>query len=245
MGSHLLDLHQLYGHPSAAINGGVEPRLRRDGLLKTGADNLLPTGQCSSFTPEYTCRLAADSRANVNPYMIVQYTIFLRSHNRIASALKRLHETWTDDELFHAAKQINRAVYQKISYEEWLPWVVGQTRALQIRNPGHDEADDGRGQARVLGVSNEFATAAIRFYNTMMPGDLYDQTVPTGGGDQKKVFELRNTFYQTRSSVLASDQEQLIKIVASALKQTAMAMDASYVDDVSISRKYVGGVARK
>lgn len=97
------------------------------------------------------------------------HTIFLRSHNSLAMKLKKLNPHWTDDKLFTFAKKINTGIYQKIVYEEWSKVVLGgdlTNEILSERTSSRNHRDSNR-------VSNEFATAAIKFYNTMMPGDLY------------------------------------------------------------------------
>lgn len=109
--------------------------------------------------------IIGDSRVNINPYVTTLYTIFLRSHNRIAAELKRT-KSWKDERLFDTARRINTAIYQKIVYEEWARVIVGKDVMDGIMEPFHSS------RVATPAVSNEFATAAIRFYYSMMPGDL-------------------------------------------------------------------------
>lgn len=95
------------------------------------------------------------------------YTIFLRSHNNIAYRLRITKPTMSDSRIFQLARNINEAIYQKIVFEEWTKVVLGNIKAQQIL-----EATPEATPERNRGVSNEFATAAIRFYYSMMPGDL-------------------------------------------------------------------------
>lgn len=112
------------------------------------------------------CYKSGDSRVNVNPYITTLYTIFLRSHNRIARELKKTTGAdWDDEKLFQTARRINTAIYQKIVYQDWTNVVLGRRAADKI-NTDNDTS------IRDEAVSNEFATAGIRFYYSMMPGDL-------------------------------------------------------------------------
>ena len=217
MASDRVDLSQVYGSGGASEEISNQLRLHREGKVKIHHDRLT-TVQDHCLTQNSSCHRSVDVRVNYSPYMILQYSIFQKSHNKIAEQLKELNPQWTDDELFNAAKRINQAIFQKITYEEWLPMVVGHRMGIKIRT--NDEPP-----TTIRGVSNEFATAAVRFYTSMMPGDLYE--FPS----QRKVFELRETFYQTQAINWTREMEA--KIVASTLLQKAMALDTSYVDDVS------------
>lgn len=222
MASDHLDLSQVYGSTEETSN---RLRSHEDGKLKTESFSSTHNDNNNNclFKNDASCVRSGDSRANVSPYMIVQHKIFQQSHNNIAKQLKALNPQWTDEKLFQSARKINRAIFQKITYEEWLPMVVGHRLAIQIRT-----SDEEMSSTAVRGVSNEFATAAIRFYNSMLPGDLLEQP-----STQKKLFELRDTFYQPQA--LNWTRETQTKIVASTLTQKAMALDTSYVDDVSVA----------
>lgn len=170
--SNYLDLSQLYGNTEEIID---TLRSFNNGELKISNDPLSPTlpeienietnHLCMhNTTIDTVCYRAGDSRVNVNPYVTTLYTVFLRSHNRIAKQLQKEHPSWTDDQLFSYARRFNVGIYQKIVYEEWLNIVLGITSASNINRKETCNRDNR--------VSNEFATAGIRFYYSMMPGDL-------------------------------------------------------------------------
>lgn len=118
-------------------------------------------------TIDTVCYRSGDSRVNANPYITTLYTIFLRNHNRLAKLFKKAHgDTWDDERIFLTARRVNIAIYQKIIYENWMNVVLGKADAAKINgnNTAHVEQSEA--------VSNEFATAGIRFYYSMMPGDL-------------------------------------------------------------------------
>lgn len=118
-------------------------------------------------TIDTVCYRAGDSRVNANPYITTLYTIFWRLHNLIAAELKKgAGVSWNDERLFQTARRINTAIYQKIVYLDWTSVVLGKVNAAKINTENSTSND------RDESVSNEFATAAIRFYYSMMPGDL-------------------------------------------------------------------------
>lgn len=168
-----MDLSQLYGNTDDITN---TLRTFTNGELKISNDPLSPTlpevdditsnQLCMhNTTTDTVCYQSGDSRVNVNSYVTTLYTLFLRSHNRLAKQLQKEHPTWSDSELFAYARRINNGIYQKIIYEEWSNVVLGIVAAAEI-NTQTDKCD------RNAMVSNEFATAGIRFYYSMMPGDL-------------------------------------------------------------------------
>lgn len=93
--------------------------------------------------------------------------MFLRSHNNIAHDLRRTAHKKNDNKHFRLARYINEAIYKKIIFEEWAPIVLGTTVAQQLNAETYTPSFSGK-----RAISNEFATAGIRFYFSMMPGDL-------------------------------------------------------------------------
>lgn len=172
-----MDLSQLYGVSAEEKNN---LRSFKNGELKISNDPSQPTlplneSDESDFnlcmhntTWDGVCYQAGDSRVNMNPYMTTLYTIFLRSHNLLAKKIHRVKTAWKDERIFQMAHRINTAIYQKIVYTEWLNVVLGEQRAYAINKEEFPTTPSKIDE----GVTNEFATAAIRFYYSMMPGDL-------------------------------------------------------------------------
>jgi peroxidase len=53
----------------------------------------------------------------------------MREHNRIATQLAAINPSWSDESLFQEARRINIAIMQHITYNEWIPTLIGQSYA--------------------------------------------------------------------------------------------------------------------
>lgn len=97
--------------------------------------------------------------------------MFLRQHNSIARQIRRHKKNQRDEPVFQLARKINTALYRRIVFGEWAPVVIGREIAQHV-TASSGLASQVLTDALRRGVSNEFATAASRFYFSMMPGDL-------------------------------------------------------------------------
>ncbi|XP_051976005.1 thyroid peroxidase [Xyrauchen texanus] len=104
------------------------------------------------------CFQAGDSRANEHLGMIALHTLFLREHNRLAEELHKLNPHWSPDTLYQEAKKILGAVHQVLTWDHYLPHVLGRG-ANQVLMPPYKGYDPNADPS----ISNIFSTAAFRF----------------------------------------------------------------------------------
>merc|ERR1719483_1994207 len=114
-----------------------------------------------------------DSRSNEQPGLTAYHTVWLREHNRLAVELKYLNPHWNDEKLYQEAKKILTAEMQHITYNEWLPIVLGTDFMDELDiipvNYGYSSRYDKTVNPTVI---NSFAAAAFRFGHTLIQGML-------------------------------------------------------------------------
>jgi len=100
---------------------------------------------------------AGDDRVNENVGLFLIHTHYLREHNHFCDELKAANPTWTDEQLFQAARDKNIAVYQSQVYNEYLPALFGED--VLVNYTGYDASVNPE-------TSIEFASLAQRYGHT-------------------------------------------------------------------------------
>ncbi|XP_071089130.1 salivary peroxidase/catechol oxidase-like [Haliotis cracherodii] len=182
-----IDASQVYGSSQEEQN---KLRTFVDGQLKMRCAHLPNDSQSSCNTPNSPsyCFLAGDHRVNENPTLQSMHTIFMREHNRIAKKLKALNCHWSDEITFQEARKIVGAIIQKITYDEYLPIIMGQQAMTKYNLP----IGSGSTYANVYStttdasIRNAFATAAFRMGHSMIHSHLasYSSSYSYLGQDQ-------------------------------------------------------------
>ena len=78
--------------------------------------------------------VAGDVRVNEQTGLTAIQTLFMREHNRQASILAAANPTWTDEQIYQQARKIVGAEIQSITYQGFLPALLGSQCA---RNSKH------------------------------------------------------------------------------------------------------------
>ncbi len=147
-----IDGSMIYGSDAA---NAASLRTFQKGKLKTSAGALPPTDAAGNF-------LAGDERANENIELTSMHTLFLREHNSWAAKIARENPKLTDEQIFQRARAIVIAEIQSITYNEFLPALLG--RGAVDRYQGYDATVD-------PSIANEFSTAAFRLH-TLINDDV-------------------------------------------------------------------------
>lgn len=172
--THWLDMSQTYGNDFAKSQ---ELRLGSKGYLNSSLfsdvkKSYLPyttDGPCFNVKKGAPCFQTGDIRTNQNLILTSIHTMFMREHNRIATALAGLNPAWNDERLYQEARRICIAQYQHILYSEWLPLLIGKSTAqLYDLLPMSEDYFFGYDKTIYPSVLNEFSTAAFRFGHTLI-----------------------------------------------------------------------------
>nr|AAL05973.1 peroxinectin [Penaeus monodon] len=173
--THWIDGSNVYG---SDIEEQTKVRDTRDGLLKTSGNNMLPFEEsrganCLGTERGVRCFTAGDSRVNEQPGLTAIHTIWMREHNRVARQLKALNPSWNDETVFQEARRFVVAEMQHITYNEWLPIIVGpafmESFGINVRTNGYSFDYNPNFNPN---MNNEFATSAFRFGHTLVNGNL-------------------------------------------------------------------------
>jgi peroxidase len=202
-----LDASMVYGTSAAAA---ASLRLA-DGHLQTFDDDYLPIANGMFF--------AGDPRVAENFALTALHNLFVLEHNYQVDLLHREHPTWTGDQLYNQARAIVSAEIQNITYNEFLPHLLGQDAIDSYQ--GYNAAVDPR-------LSLEF-NIAFRFGHSIVSAEtesLDESGAVTAGSET----ELRDIFFAPASVFIASGgaDGQLRHLAA----DPSQAMDIRIVEDL-------------
>lgn len=151
------------------------------GRLNTSEGNLLPYNTMGLVNdnpmrkPEASLMAAGDGRANENLGLLSLHIVFMREHNRLVSELAASDPSLDDETLYQTARKIVGGMVQKITFDEFLPALLGQDALKPYE--GYKPDTDPR-------VNNEFSTAAYRMGHSQIEPIIWRE-----GADGKPIPE--------------------------------------------------------
>lgn len=194
------------------------------GQLKTSAGDLLPFNTAglsnandAGIYPGDQLFLAGDVRANENIELTSIQTLFMREHNRLAASYAAANPRLSDEQLYQKARQMVIAEIQSITYNEFLPALLGQNTLSPYRgyNPNVNP-----------GIANEFSTAAYRFGHSMLDNDV--EFLDNNGNDVADDMPLANAFFNP----VPIEQTGIDPILKYLVSDRAQEIDTKVVDGV-------------
>lgn len=203
-----IDGSSVYGSDAAYADS---LRSHEGGKMKVSAGDLMPIDEKGQF-------LAGDKRSNENIGLASMHTLWVREHNRLADEIAQKNPKMTDEQIYQAARKINVAQIQAITYNEFLPELIGKNAIPKYTGykPNVDPS-----------IDNAFATAAFRMGHTMLSSNLL-RLDENGQTIQQGNVSLKDAFFRPDKVVEAG----IDPILRGAASQTAQAADPMIVDDV-------------
>lgn len=168
-----LDGSMVYGSDTATA---TKLRTLQGGRLKIDSSGMLPENNSTNFpagtvplvndahrVPDSQLYAAGDVRANENIELTSLHALFVREHNRWADKLAALNPRLSDEQLYVRARAMVIAEIQAITYNEWLPAILGRDAIAPYR--GYNPRINPQ-------LSNEFSTGAFRFGHSLLGDDI-------------------------------------------------------------------------
>jgi peroxidase len=148
-------------------------------------------------------------RANENVELSNITTLFVREHNYQAALLAKQHPTWTDEQLYQGARQIVIGEIQSITYNEWLPALMGNNALTPYHgyNPNVNPT-----------ISVEFASAAFRLH-TLLSDDVEFLDNNGNAIASLPTLALSNDFFQPGIVALPGEVAANLKYLSTDLAQ--------------------------
>ncbi|XP_065335195.1 chorion peroxidase-like [Cloeon dipterum] len=177
-----IDASFVYGSTmqvARSLRLGAGGQLASLDILPSGLKPLLPLkirfpdDGCTRPSQDIFCFLAGDNRVNEQLMLTVLHTVFVREHNRIATELAIINPHWSDETLYQETRAIVAAIVQHITYDEFLPVLLGKDGMAKydlrlepedyynLYQPGLNPT-----------VPDSFGTAAFRFGHSLLPSTI-------------------------------------------------------------------------
>ncbi len=208
--SSYIDASNVYGSDASTAS---MLRTMSGGKLITSAGGLLPDVKANGFF------VAGDERINENIGLTSIHALFVREHNRLADLISANDGSLTDEEIFQQARKVVGAEMQAITYNEFLPAMIGNAAPV-AEDFAYDQFND-------ASITLAFSTAAFRFGHSMQSPSLrLVNSDGTSSGSIGLVQASRNP------SLLTNDPELVNQVIKGLASQHAQENDAKMIDEL-------------
>lgn len=163
--------------------------------------------------------LAGDARAAENVVLTSLHTVFARNHNTWVEELRAADPGLDDDALFEAARLRVEAEIQAITFNEWLPILLGEAAFADYA--GYNASVD-------TAVSLEFSAAAFRFGHTLLSSNI-ERITEDGSDTVDGPLLLREAFFNPDALTQGGGVDPVLRGVAASAAQE---LDTRVVEDV-------------
>ncbi|MCA9230116.1 MAG: hypothetical protein KDA57_05665 [Planctomycetales bacterium] len=200
-----IDASVVYGSDAAKASilrgGPAHPgaKLRTSNDINGDGEYLLPR---NAFGPNLDADfVAGDDRVNDNVVLTSLQTLFMREHNRLVDELMISQPNWTDEELYQRARKIVGAQFQSITFNEFLPALLGP----------HAPSSNGTYKADLNPtVLNEFPTVFLRIGHSMLT-DNFLRIQNDGQPAPEGPLPLEDAFFNPSALATSRDLELFLK----------------------------------
>ncbi len=170
------------------------------------------------LVPDSELFLAGDVRANEQPGLTALHTVFAREHNRLADQIAASGLATTDEDIFQWARKIVGAQMQIITYNEFLPAVMGAAAP---------KAEDAWYSQIEPDVTQTFAHALFRFGHSMSTPELL---LVNNDGSSAGAAALNDVFFNP--NFLGDDPGRIDQVLNGLAHQYAEENDLKMVDEI-------------
>ncbi|XP_019871492.2 chorion peroxidase isoform X2 [Aethina tumida] len=173
------------------------------------------------------CFLTGDARANENLHLTSMHLIWARNHNLIARKLSTVNPNWNDETLFQESRKILSAQMQHITYNEFLPILLGprimQKFELSPKDNGYFKKYN---ESMDPSIANSFAAAAFRFAHSIIPGLMKLLANDTSSPDYISTHQMLFDPFKLY------DSETLDKTIRGAMNTSIEATDSYFTNEL-------------
>ncbi|XP_043523513.1 putative uncharacterized protein DDB_G0282133 isoform X2 [Frieseomelitta varia] len=188
----------------------------------------IPDEGCTRPNRSMYCFEAGEIRVNEQLVLTCMHTLMAREHNRIAKTLIQINPHWDDETLYQEARRIVIAEIQHITYNEFLPILLGkdvmEKFGLLLEKNGYWDGYDENVNPSVI---DAFAAAAFRFGHSLLPTAVERWSKAHKFIASKRLSDLiRRPFDLYRAGVFD-------EYIMGLMNQVAQAMDDSITQEVT------------